>query len=287
MDSFHTYLKKQLLDYVESERDKGVALEQIEQVLLNAGHQKNIVDEVFDELKKEQAGKKTSHSDPVENDLVGQLKSAFQQFMAKASQKEVKEAKKDMTESEEVVKEVIEEAEVIEENRMFESMTFFAYLIMLAVVILFTAGSTDSNIVNVAIGFAPAVLSIFISFLAVSIADNVPLYVFIPLIISSAFYALGRFAGLGIFKGLDIEALAIVNFLFAFIFNILVVYVRFLKPRSMMRKALKRNIQPTLYNENSVDIKTFSEEHNTTASHHTQHHTEKKEIQELKREFRI
>jgi hypothetical protein len=42
MDNFHVYLKKQLLEYVEAERKKGIPLEEIEKVLLNAGHQKNI-----------------------------------------------------------------------------------------------------------------------------------------------------------------------------------------------------------------------------------------------------
>ena len=32
MDTFHGYLKKQLLEYVESERKKGIPLEQIEKV---------------------------------------------------------------------------------------------------------------------------------------------------------------------------------------------------------------------------------------------------------------
>ena len=93
MDNFHEYLKKQLIEYVEVERGKGIPLEEIEKVLLDAGHKKNIIDEVFEELKKEKAGgKEEKHKDPVENDLVGQLKNAFSQFMAKASDKEVKEA---------------------------------------------------------------------------------------------------------------------------------------------------------------------------------------------------
>ena len=246
MDSFHNYLKKQLLEYVEAERKKGIPLEEIEKVLTDAGHKKNIVDEVFLELEKEKAGgKETKHKDPVENDLVGQLKNAFSQFMGKASEKEVKEAQKDLekTDTKELVQEVIEEAEIIEEKTMFESLAFFIYLLALGLIILFATGGTESQIVNVVFGFSPAIISVFASFLSLKLADNVPLYMFIPLGITSVFYAIGKFANIGLFKGLDIEALAIVNFLAGFFFNVLIVYVRFLKPNSMIRKVIKPEIK--------------------------------------------
>ena len=297
MDSFHTYLKKQLLEYVEAERDKGVPLEKIEQVLVEAGHHRNIIDEVFEELKKEQAGKKTSHKDAVENDLVGMLKYSFREFMAKATKKEVESAKSDLkkTNTEGLIKDVVEDAEVIEEKKAFEILTFFIYIIGLALTILFTAGSTDSQITNVVIGFSPAIISIFLSFLAVPVADNVPLYVTIPLIVSSVFYGLGRFANLGIFQGLDIESLAIVNFLFAFVFNILIVYVRFLKPRSMRRRVIKKPVAVSVEKpehpntEETVEIETerHMEEKEGTQVIRTTHTEKRKEIQDLKKEFNL
>ena len=244
MDNFHTYLKKQLLEYVQEERKKGIPLKEIEKVLVDAGHKKNIVDEVFEELEKEKAGgKKTKHKDPIENDLVGQLKGTFSKFMGKATTKEVKEAQKDFdkTDTGKIVEEVIKEAEIIEEKTMFESMAFFVYLVALALIILFAAGGSDAEIVNVILGFSPAIISIFVSFFMLKIADNVPLYMFIPLIIAGIFYGIGRFAGIGLFKGLDIEALVIVNFLAGFLFNVLIVYVRFLKPKSMKEKVIPLN----------------------------------------------
>jgi hypothetical protein len=72
------------------------------------------------------------------------------------------------------------------------------------------------------------------------LADNVPVYVFIPLVISGVFYAIIRFASVPMFKGLDAEGLAIVNFLLGFFFNILIVYVRFLKPSHMKRRPIKK-----------------------------------------------
>jgi uncharacterized membrane protein len=265
-DSFHTYLKRQLLEYVEAERKKGIPLIEIEKVLLNAGHDKNVIDEVFYELKQEQTGHKPiQHKNPVEQDIVSQLKGAFKQFMAQASTKEVKEAKEDLknTDTDKVVEEVIEEAEVIEEKTMFEGIAFFGYLLTIALFILFSAGATDSQIVNVVIGFLPAIISVFISFVALPLADNVPLYVFIPLVVSSIFYAVGKFTEL--FQSLDVEGLAIVNFIIAFIFNILVVYIRFIKPRSMKRRVIPMHkSKPT-----------------------PRHPAQKQEIKELKREFGI
>ena len=241
MDNFQHFLKKQLVEYVEAERKKGIPLKNIEKVLLDAGHDKNIVDEVFLELEKSPA-KETKHKDPVENDLVGQLKGAFGQFMAGASKKEIKDAKKDFekTDTEELVEEAIEEVEIIEEKTIFESIAFFVYLLTIGLIVLFSAGATDSPITNVIIGFLPIIFSMFVSFLAVKMADNVPLYMFIPILVASVFYAIGRFTGLALFSGMDVEGLAIVNFLLAFVFNILIVYIRFLKPESMKRQIMRR-----------------------------------------------
>jgi hypothetical protein len=243
-DSFHVYLKKQLVDYIEAERKKGVPLETIETSLLNAGHDKNIIDEVVSDLKKEELGKKVPEKkDPVENDIMGMLKKSFSQFMAQSKGKEIDDAKEDIkkTGTEEIVEEAIEEAEVIEEKTMLESLVFFIYLVALGVVIVFAAGSSGSEIVNVALGFIPIIINAFVSFFALKYADNVPLYMFIPLGICSAFDALGKFANLGFFSQMDIDALSLVNFLGAFVFNVMIVYVRFVKPNHMKKKVIKKN----------------------------------------------
>jgi hypothetical protein len=269
MDSFHVYLKKQLIDYVESERKRGVPLDQIESVLLNAGHQKNIIDEVFAEIRQEAAGsKQVRHEDPVENDLVGQMKSAFKQFMSQSTAKEVKEAQADLknTDTNEVIEEVIEEAEFIEEKTMLESMVFFGYFFFLGIAILFSAGGSDSSLASVAMGFVPAVISVFVSYMLLRMADNVPVYMFIPLGISSAFYAIGKFTPFPIFAGMDMEPLAIVNFLLGFAFNILIVYVRFIKPDHLKRRPVRR------HHQQKVVAKPVQQ---------------RQEINELRREYRI
>ena len=286
MDSFHNYLKKQLLEYVEAERKKGIPLEQIEKVLLDAGHQKNIVDEVFIELEKEEAGATPEkHDEPVEKDLIGMLKSAFTQFMAQASKKEVNEAKKDLkkTDTDKLVKEVIEEAEVIEEKTIFESIAFFVYLILVAIIMLFTAGSTDSEIIKVIIGFSPAIINAFISFVSIKLADNVPLFMFIPLVIVSIFYAIGRFTGIPLFEGMDIESLSVVNFLFSFTFNVLLTYVRFVKPTSMKRQV----IEIPKYEHPKKDITVKHHPKQKQTNNYSKKKEERKEIQDLKKEFNL
>jgi hypothetical protein len=242
MDNFHGYLKKQLLEYVEKERAKGIPLEQIEQSLLNAGHGKNVIDEVFAELEKEQAGKKVATTGNVNKDFVSMLKEGFSQFMAQASSKEIKKAQTDLkkTDTKELVKEVIEDAEVIEEKLILESITFFIYIIIMGFIILLTTASTGAEIVKVIIGFSPAIINSFASFLAIKLADFAPLYMFVPVAIVSGFYALGRFAGIPLFYGMDIESLAVVNFLFSFVFNVMISYVRFVKPQSLKKMVLKK-----------------------------------------------
>lgn len=273
MDNFHVYLKKQLLEYVEAERKKGVPLEEIENILLNAGHKKNIIDEVFLELEKQGPNKESNAKDPVANDLVSQLKGAFGKFMAQASNKEIKEAKQDLekTDTEELVEEVIEEAEIIEEKTLLESIVFFIYLVILAGIVLFSASGTGAEIVNVIVGFIPAILSVFISFALLKIADNVPLYMLIPLGIAGAFYGIGKFTPFALFQNLEMEGLAIVTFLIGFAFNVIIVYVRFVKPNHMKERVIKhpnqRNKQPVIKN--------------------SMHKQEKKEISDLKKEFNL
>ena len=244
MDNFHVYLKKQLIEYVEAERKKGIPLEEIEKVLLDAGHRKNIVDEVFLELKKEPTASQSSSQskNETEKDLSSMLKGAFSKFMAQANQKEVKDAKEDFkhTDTDTLVNEVIEEVEFIEEKTTLESATFFVYLIFLAALVFFSTASTDAQMLSVIIGFLPVIISVFVSFLSLKFADNVPVFVFIPLVISGVFYAIIRFTAVPMFNGLDAEGLAIVNFLLGFFFNILIVYVRFLKPHHMKRRPIRK-----------------------------------------------
>jgi hypothetical protein len=272
MDNFHGYLKKQLLDYVEAERKKGIPLEEIEKVLLDAGHKKNIIDEVFLDLEKHGPNKEASSNNPVKNDLVSQLKSAFGKFMAQASDKDIKDAKKDFkeTNTSEIVEEVIEEAEIIEEKTLLEGLAFFIYLVFLVGIVLFSAGGSDAEILNVIIGFIPAIISVFISFALLKIADNVPLYMLIPLGISAAFYGVGKFTQFPLFQNLEMEGLSIVNFFIGFIFNVLIVYVRFVKPNNMREKIIKKPKDlPKIIHQPKFERK------------------EKKEIKDLKQEFNI
>jgi hypothetical protein len=282
MDNFHGYLKKQLLTYIDAERKKGIPLEQIEKVLLDAGHNKNIIDEVVSDLKQEQTGKKVEPTSPVENDLASMLKKGLGQFLAQAKTSEIKEAKEELKngESAEIIAEAIDEAEVIEEKTMFESLAFFIYLVILGGIIFFSAGSTGSEFTKVIIGFAPGILSVFISFLALKLADMVPVYVFIPVIISSVFYGVGKYTKLGFFDGLDIEGLAIVNFLLGFIFCIIVVYIRFLKPNHMKKRIIKKN------NLKLQDIPQRMQPNNSSDAGNIPH-KKKEEISDLKREFNL
>lgn len=288
MDSFHIYLKKQLLEYIEAERKKGIPLEQIEKVLLDAGHEKNIVDEVFSELEKEEAGgTPEKHDEPVENDLIGMLKSAFTQFMAQATKKEVKEAKKDLkkTDTDELVKKVIEEAEINQEKTIFESIAFFVYLVLIALVMLFTAGATDAEIIKVVIGFSPVIINAFVSFVSIKLADNVPLFMFIPLVIISAFYAIGKFTGIPLFEGTDIESLSVVNFLFAFAFNVLLSYIRFVKPNSMKRQIVE--IPKYEYTNKGGPVKHQHHPKQKQTHNYSRKKEEREEIQDLKKEFNL
>ncbi|MEM4397094.1 MAG: hypothetical protein QW757_00550 [Candidatus Woesearchaeota archaeon] len=247
MDSFYVYMKKQLLAYVEAEHKKGIPLETIENTLLNAGHDKNLVDEVFSEIKKELEGKKTQQpKDEIKKDIEVPLKESIFSFFGNKklkTEKEKEAIKQEFKEvekkSDELVKEVIEEAEIIEEKTTFEGIAFFIYLVIMALIIILIAGYSNSEIVNVFFGFLPTIINAFVSFFLLFLADNLALYVMIPLAISSIFFAIGKFANFSLFSNMQIEPLASINFLFSFIFNVYISYIRFLKPNHMKKRVIK------------------------------------------------
>jgi hypothetical protein len=232
---FHEYLKKQLINYIKTEREKGTRIQDIEKVLLDVGHHKNIIDECFDEIRKEDAGIKVPEEDePLKKDLVSDVKSSLMGFFGKLrTDKEVSAAKKEASPDEEVeiIEEAVEEVKSEERTFVFEGIIFFIYLIGLVLLVLFTSGSTGDDFVVVAAGFSASFINTFVSFAAMGFASNVPIYVFIPVIIGSIFYAVGSFGGLPIFKHMDMEALGIVNVFISLFFNILVINVAFFKPK--------------------------------------------------------
>ncbi|MEM3373762.1 MAG: hypothetical protein QW757_03770 [Candidatus Woesearchaeota archaeon] len=309
MDSFYVYLKKQLLNYVEAEHKKGIPLEVIENNLLNAGHDKNIIDEVLIEIKKEEKGKKVVESkDPVKKELNSNLKESIVNFFGKEkinNEKKKEEVKKEIEEikekSDNIINEVIEEAEVIEEQKILEGIAFFIYLILLGIIIVLIAGYSNSEIVNVFFGFLPTIINSFVSLYLVFLSDNLPLYMIIPLLISGLFYVIGKFANLSLFSGMTLEPLASINFIFSFIYNFLLTYVRSVKPNFMKKRIVKKNlINKNEKGKEKIDEKKEEIKHevksNVNETNINQNnikfdniysHKERKEISDLKKEFNI
>ncbi|MBN1503148.1 hypothetical protein JW930_06385 [Candidatus Woesearchaeota archaeon] len=240
MDTFHEYMKKQLIDYILAEEQKGVPLEKIEQVLLDAGHQKNIIDECFDEFKREGAGLKVEEpSDKVAKDMASGVKNSIKSFFSQiSSQKEIKNVKKDTTpeQEEKIIQEAVKEVRQSPQSYLLELFFFLLYLVGMVFVSLFTAGSTGDEFVKVIVGLSPSYINAFLSFAAISFANLVPLYMLIPVAIGTIFYILGRVMNLSLFSQMEVEALGIINILFSMIFNIFMVNLLFLKPKPRAKK---------------------------------------------------
>lgn len=232
---FHDYMRAQLIQYIKEEQKKGFTLEEIEKVLLEVGHHKNVIQECFDELKKEDAGKDVEvPKEELKKDLVTDVKSSIQNFFGQLQgAKAVKEAKSEATPAEEreIIEEAVEDVKSEKRTFIFEGIVFFIYLVALVALVLFTSGSTGDDFIVVAIGFSASFLNTFISFAAMNFATNVPIYVFIPVIVAGIFYALGTFAHIEVFSHMDMETLGIINVFISMIFNILVINVAFLKPK--------------------------------------------------------
>ena len=94
MSDFYVYMKKQLKDYILNEYKKGVSMEEIEKALHNAGHDKNVVDECFSEIKTEEAGMKPAKiKGEAASDAVTQIKGSIQKFFAQIQSGEMDKTK--------------------------------------------------------------------------------------------------------------------------------------------------------------------------------------------------
>jgi len=234
MDSFHEYMKQQLKRYIKEEQKKGVPIEHIVQILLNAGHENNVLDEVVREMQAEQAGAVAEQpADAAEKDIVANLKASILGFMGQATAKEAKEAKAEIKKggSEAIVEEAIQEDEVEQETFIAEGTTFYLYIAALVVLTLFTAGQTGDDFVYVAMGLAPAFLNTFISFALIRVADYVPGFMLLPAVVGGAFYALGATGRIPIMARMEVDALAIINVVLALFFNLALIVVHSIKPK--------------------------------------------------------
>ncbi|MFH0875584.1 MAG: hypothetical protein V1859_06605 [archaeon] len=238
MDSFQYYMKQQLKRYIAQEEKKGVPLEHIETVLLNAGHEKNILDECFSELSNEEVGIEVAKpKDKVENEMVNNLMGSVKGFFGNISSGEAKSVKKDLKKAstENIVEEAIEEYEVEKETYIMEGVVFFLYLAALVVLTLVTASKTGDELIFVAVGFAPSFINSFISFALVKFTDYVPIFMLIPVVVSGAFYALGATGKLTLTKNMEVEAIAIINVVISLFFNLALILVTSFKPKPITR----------------------------------------------------
>ena len=300
MDSFHNYMINQLREYILAELKRGASWEEIEQALYNAGHQKNVIDEAFSEIKEEKAGLEVDEpKKPVEKDLVSGVKFAIENFFSKIKNpKEVEVVKEEMDEesTEEIVDEALNEAHEEERTYIFEGYVFFLYLIILTFIILFTAGSTDDELVLIVLGFSPTFLNAIVSFTLVKYAKYAPMYIMIPILSSSGFYAVARFAGISLFSNMDYESLSIVNAIMGMLFNVVLINIAFMRPeqkRKEVKHSSKKSNVKRVYNKEekaeekvefiSLDeIPAQSNSVNSTTLKNFEHH-----IDELKKEFNI
>ncbi|MBN2422695.1 hypothetical protein JXB41_05680 [Candidatus Woesearchaeota archaeon] len=277
MDNFHYYMKEQLKHYIRKEEKKGIDLEQIEQSLLNAGHDKNIIDECFEELTREESGLR-SHAPKgkVQNDLVSGVKTSIKSFFGSIKSKEVKKVKKEIKEenSEDIVEEAIEEYEVEKERYIFEGFSFFAYLVALVILTLYTAGSAGEELLFVALGFSPAFLNSFISFGLIKFAEYVPLFMLLPVVAGGGFYALGSVVKSAMFSRMEVEALAIINVVMALFFNLILIVINSMKPKPIHEFHVK---EPPRKEHEKKEIAVRDESLNKFH----------KNIQELRQEFNI
>jgi hypothetical protein len=223
----------QLKQYILSELQRGVLWEDIEKALYNAGHQKNVIDFAFEEVKRETAGMKSSQPQgEVEKDLVGNVKGAIGGFFSKLKTRQVEDARQEIrTEStDEIIEDAVKEAKAEEQSYMFEGYVFFLYLLILTFVVFFTAGGTDDELILVVIGLCPTFLSAIVSFVLVKYAKYAPIFVLIPIAVTSLFYAVARFANMAVFKNMDYESLSIVNAVLGMLFNVILINIAFLRP---------------------------------------------------------
>ncbi|MBU0756927.1 MAG: hypothetical protein KKF44_02590 [Nanoarchaeota archaeon] len=299
MDSFHQYMKKQLKRYILEEEKKGVPLETIEQALLDAGHKRNVLDEVFSELEKEEAGLKSEVPDgAVEKDMVSNVKDSIKGFFGQIQSKDVKKVKKEVNGSsnEDIVEEAIEEYETEKETYMLEGFAFVLYLAALIISVFYVAGTTGDEIMYVAMGLSPAFINSFISFGLVKFSEYAPVFMLIPIGVAGAFFALASSGIVASFARMEYEALAIINVGLAIVFNLLLIVISSSKPRPVHK--FPRHASPARQAQPMAQAETVRQETNQKQYEQKKHVDNieysdpdikrfQKHIDDLKTEFNI
>jgi hypothetical protein len=252
MDSFHEYIKKQLVTYIQAEKKKGFKEEEVEKRLLDAGHHKNLIDEVMEELRKEESGKTVEKpKDEVSKDLVFDLKGSILNFFKKGrTDEEVLEAKEEVSgsKSEEIVEDAIAEAEALPVRYTLEIIVLLLYVFGLFVAAVYVSGNTGDDMLKILVGMSVCFVNAFVSLAFIKYAEKVYFFIWIPIIIAGAFYLIGTQSGTEIFKDMDVASLGLLNGVISLFFNVMLINIALFKPKPKILK--NRNDEPGYDNKN-------------------------------------
>ncbi|MFC1697551.1 hypothetical protein ACFL1H_04420 [Nanoarchaeota archaeon] len=219
--SFSLFLKKELMEYINQEIEKGYTIETIANNLLRGGHNKNLVDEAIMDLNKHNFNIINAMREPLKlrgekRELYFDLLNSIIKYIEKQleegrSLNEIKEILLDYGHSKKTIDSAIKKVTQGETVKIFSNMAILKFigLSMGIIVLLFlTSGATEEPLSLVFFGFFPTIVMLLVGYV---LRMEKTFLLVMPFLLSLIFYLLGTQAGVEMFTQMDVGTLTFIN----------------------------------------------------------------------------
>jgi len=240
MNDIENYMKKELVDYITQEMNKGYSLSAIKDALLRAGHNKDIIDVVLDSLKKHKFNILKAMQEPMPDHLTKDLYYDVLNALVKyieyhieqgQSIEKIKKALTNYGHTEETIIDAIERVMQKKQERPAAHSSIIITLSWISLVLLIIILSilNSSSLATIVVGLVPAIITlILLSYLVNRTKRTAYLWVF-PIALPIAFYLLTSNSQSAMFNVMNVGVLTFVNLAVSLFYSFLILLS---KPKS-------------------------------------------------------
>jgi len=227
MDDISHFMKNELVKYIKQELNKGNSLDSIKMSLLKGGHHTDLVNETIRILRNNNFDLTSALKERIKIQLTGVLYHDILNSVIRYVEFHIEQGRS-LAQIEKTLfkyghtRETVNTAinEVLFGSKKHDGKGGYflpASIIALSVFIFWIAYSAEESLANVILGLFPLILSFIFTGIILEKADSryKNMIWIIPFVASGIFYVIGISSGIGLFGGLNVEKLTILNILFS------------------------------------------------------------------------
>lgn len=238
MDDISKFIRTNLEDYIVKELEYGYSFDAIKNVLIKK-HDKTIVDEVINDLKKKKfKTKKRPVSKDLSQDMFNYLTNVLIDYIKIQKEKgyslkDVKNALLNYGHSEIAVESAIDHVltgrvpefkhkpvKLDNYDARWQTQKTVSFLALFAVFSFWVASSSQESLVQILTVFAPIPLSIILAYNYKTLFKDVRFSILVPIGLAAIFFVFGQN---GLFGSVEFEKITVFNLLFSVFFTFLLV----------------------------------------------------------------